>query len=89
MKDSKLLKEWLSQGLKVSDFEFFTNRDNLVIGKLVGREALVEYICPYCGFYEIKEIELEKLVSDPTKFKRPRFKCSKCGKTIIVESLKK
>jgi transposase-like protein len=67
----------------------FTNRENLVIGKLVGQKALVEYICPYCEFYEIKEIELEKLASDPTKFKRPKFKCSNCGKTIIVENLKK
>ncbi len=89
MKDSKLLKEWLSQGLKVSDFEFFTNREKVVIGKLPEQKAVCEYICPYCDFYEIKEIELERLSSNPTKFKRPKFKCSKCGKTILVESLKK
>ncbi|MEM5875536.1 MAG: hypothetical protein QXW01_03380 [Candidatus Aenigmatarchaeota archaeon] len=89
MKDSKLLNEWRSKGLKISDFEFFTNREKIVIGKLPDEEAKVEYYCPYCGFYEIKVIELERLKSDPTKFKRPKFKCSKCGKTIIVEDLKK
>jgi len=89
MKDSKLLQEWLSRGLKLSDFEFFTNRENVVIGKLPEEDALVEYICPYCKFYEIKKIELERSKVDPTKFKRPKFKCSRCGKTILVESLNK
>lgn len=89
MKDSKLLQEWLSKGLKVSDFEFFTNRENVVIGKLPNEDGLVEYTCPYCGFYEIKKIELEKSKADPRKFKRPKFKCSKCEKVILVESLKK
>ncbi|MFH7880848.1 MAG: hypothetical protein QXI09_02470 [Candidatus Aenigmatarchaeota archaeon] len=89
MKDSKLLNEWKSKGLKLSDFEFFTNRDKIVIGKLPNQEAFVEYYCPFCNFYEIKSIKLERLKSDPTKFKRPKFKCSNCGKTIIVEDLKK
>lgn len=88
MKNSKLLSEWLSRGLTLSDFEFFTNRENVVIGKLPNEKALVEYVCPKCGFYEIKNIELEKLKSDPRKFKRPKFSCSKCGKVIVVESLK-
>ena len=87
--DSKLVKEWASKGLKPSkDFEFFTRRPDMVIGKLIDEQAKVEYECPYCGFYEIKEIEMEK-DSKGKKFKRPRFKCSKCGKSILVESLKK
>jgi len=85
--ESKLIKEWIRKGLKPSrDFEFFTRRENIVIGKLWNRAALAEYECPYCGFYEIKEIEMEK---SGKKFKRPRFKCSRCGKTILVKSLKK
>ncbi|MEM5814953.1 MAG: hypothetical protein QXD89_00475 [Candidatus Aenigmatarchaeota archaeon] len=88
MRDSKLIQEWISKGLKLSDFEFFTKRDNLVIGKLPNQDGLVEYKCPYCNFYEIKKIELEKMKSDSRKFKRPKFKCSNCGKTILVESLK-
>jgi len=71
--------------LKPTDFEFFTNRPNLVIGKLPGKKALVEYKCPYCGFYEIKEIVLEKRKNG--KFKRPKFKCSNCGRTILVKDL--
>ena len=87
MENSKLISRWLKAGLKPKDFEFFTNRPNLVIGKLPGQKALVEYKCPYCGFYEIKEITLEKNAKG--KFKRPRFKCSNCGKTIIVKDLRK
>ena len=87
--DSQLVKEWLSKGLKPSkDFEFFTRRPNVVVGKQIGMPAKVEYICEFCGFYEIKEIEMEK-DSKGKKFKRPKFKCSKCGKTIIVEDLRK
>lgn len=87
MKNSKLIAEWVKAGIKPTDFEFFTNRSNVVIGKLPGEEGLVEYRCPYCGFYEIKEIKLEKKANG--KFKRPKFKCSKCGKTIIVRDLRK
>ncbi len=85
--ESKLIKEWIEKGLKPSkDFEFFTRRPNIVVGKLIGQPAQVEYTCPYCGFYEIKEIEMEK---KGKKFKRPKFRCSKCEKTIRVESLRK
>lgn len=83
--DSKLIKEWISKGLKSNNFEFFTNRPNLVIGKLLEQDAQVEYVCPYCEFYEIKTIQMEE---GKKKFKRPDFKCSKCGKTIEVPSLK-
>lgn len=84
--ESKLLKEWMEKGLLLKDFEFFTKRENLVIGKLIGKPALVEYICPNCNFYEIKEIEM---VKGKKKFKRPKFECSNCGKVIVVENLKK
>lgn len=85
--ESKLVKEWIEQGLSPSkDFEFFTRRDNLIVGKLKNQPAKVEYNCPFCGFYEIKTIEIEK---GKKKFKRPKFKCSKCGKTIKVPDLKK
>jgi len=85
--DSKLVKKWVEQGLSPSkDFDFFTRRENLVVGKLKGQPAQVEYNCPFCGFYEIKTVEMEK---GKKKFKRPKFKCSKCGKTILVPDLKK
>ena len=85
--DSKLVKKWVEHGLSPSkDFEFFTRRDNLIVGKLRDQPAEVEYICPFCGFYEAKTIEMEK---GKKKFKRPKFKCSKCGKTILVPNLKK
>ena len=85
--DSKLVKKWVEQGLSPSkDFDFFTRRENLVVGKLKGQPAQVEYNCPFCGFYEIKTVEMEKRKK---KFKRPKFKCSKCGKTILVPDLKK
>jgi len=87
MQGSKLISKWLAAGLKPSDFEFFTNRPNVVIGKLPGEDALVEYKCPYCGFYEIKKLQLER--KKDGKFKRPKFACSKCGKTILVEDLRK
>jgi len=85
--ESKLVKKWVEQGLRPSkDFEFFTRRENFVVGKLIDQPAEVEYICPFCGFHEIKTIEMEK---GKKKFKRPKFKCSKCGKTILVPDLKK
>lgn len=85
--ESKLVKEWMDRGLRPSkDFEFFTRRENLVVGKLWDQPAQVEYNCPYCGFYEIKMIEMGK---GKKKFKRPKFKCSECGKTIIVPDLRK
>lgn len=87
--ESKLVKEWTSKHLIPSkDFNFFTKRDNLVVGKLKNQEAQAEYICPFCKFYEIKYIQMERDKSGK-KFKRPKFKCSKCGKTILVDSLKK
>lgn len=86
--DSKLIKEWVASGLRPSNFEFFSNRSDLVIGKLPNQPAKVEYICPFCKHYEIKEIEMERTKSGK-KFSRPEFNCSKCSKTIKVESLKK
>lgn len=84
---SKLIQEWVEKGFKPSkDFEFFTKRDYLVIGKLKNQPALAEYECPFCGFYEMKHIEMVKGVR---KFKPPRFNCSKCRKPIVVESLRK
>lgn len=85
--ESKLIKKWVEEGLKLSkDFEFFTRREDLVIGKLWNKPARVEYICPFCSFYEIKTIEM---VKGKKRFKRPKFKCSKCGKTILVPDLRK
>lgn len=84
--ESKLIKQWIDQGLKLSkNFEFLTRQPNVIVGKLINKPAQVEYECPYCRFYEIKEIEMEK---KGKKFKRPKFKCSKCEKIILVESLK-
>ena len=77
----------MDKGLRPSsDFEFFTRRENLVVGKKLDQSAEVEYVCPFCNFYEIKTIEMER---GKKKFKRPEFKCSKCGKTIKVPDLKK
>jgi len=85
--ESKLIKKWVKEGLSPSkDFEFFTRRENVVVGKLLDQPAQVEYNCPFCDFYEIKTIEMEK---GKKKLKRPKFKCSKCGKTIIVPNLRK
>jgi transcription elongation factor Elf1 len=85
--DSKLVKEWMDKGLMPSkDFEFFTRRENLVVGKQLNQPTQVEYNCPFCGFYEIKTIEMEK---GKKKFKRPKFDCSKCGKTIELPDLRK
>ena len=85
--ESKLVKRWVEEGLKPSrDFEFFTRRENFIVGKLWGQPAQVEYVCPFCGFYEIKTIEMKKR---KRKFKRPKFNCTKCGKTITVPNLRK
>jgi len=83
--NSKLIKNWIASGLKPSSFEFFTNRSNLVIGKLPDKPAEAEYVCPFCNFYEIKTIDMEK---GKKKFMRPDFSCSKCGKAIKVPTLK-
>jgi transcription elongation factor Elf1 len=85
--ESKLVKKWIKEGLRPSkDFEFFTRRESLIVGKRKGQDADVEYKCPYCGFYEIKKIEMEM---GKKKFKRPKFKCSSCEKTILVPNLRK
>lgn len=91
--ESKLIKKWINSGLKPSNFEFFTNRPNLVMGKLPNQDAEVEYTCPYCQFYEIKSIEMKKNITKSgkvsKKFIRPEFACSKCNKVIKVPELKK
>jgi len=90
--DSKLIKKWISSGMRPSNFEFFTNRPNLVVGKLPNQDPEVEYTCPYCDFYEIKTIQMEKGVTKSgktsKKFSRPAFSCSKCNKIIEVSKLK-
>ncbi|MFH8080731.1 MAG: hypothetical protein QXO84_02515 [Candidatus Aenigmatarchaeota archaeon] len=88
--ESKLLKEWREKGLKLSvDFEFFTKRDYVVIGKIKGQPAVAEYECPNCKHYEItNDVDLEKTKSGK-KFQRPKIKCGKCGKVMVIESLKK
>lgn len=90
--DSKLIKKWKKTGLKPSNFEFFTNRPNLVIGKLPNQDAEVEYVCPNCQFYEIKSLPMEKRTTKPgktsKKFERPEFTCPNCSKTIEVPALK-
>lgn len=91
--ERKLIKRWLDAGLKPSNFEFFTNRSDLIIGKLPNQDAEVEYTCPYCQFYEIKNIQMEKGMTKSgktsKKFERPEFPCSKCSKVIKVAALKK
>ena len=86
--DSKLVKELLDKKLSPSELAFFTRREDVVVSKERDGPAKAEYICPFCEFYEIKEIEMEKDTKGK-KFKRPKFKCTKCGKTILVDSLKK
>jgi hypothetical protein len=87
--DSKLVKEWASKGLSPSkDFEYFTRRENIVIGKLMNQDAQVEYKCEKCGHCGITTISMEKNKSGK-KFLRPSFKCEKCGITIDVPDLKK
>ena len=83
--DSKLVKKLMDAGLRPSSLEFFTNRPEIVVAKQHNQPAEVEYICPFCKFYEIKNIEM---VRGKRKFARPEFNCSKCGKTIEVSSLK-
>ena len=83
--ESKLIKKLMDAGLGPSKLEFFTNRPELVVVKQSGQSAEVEYICPFCKFYEIKNIEMTK---GKRKFDRPEFNCSKCGKTIEVPNLK-
>ncbi len=91
--ESKLIKKWIDSGLRPSGFEFFTNRPGLVVGKLPDKDAEVEYTCPYCQFYEIKSVQMQKNVTKSgktsKKFVRPEFTCSKCKKLIKVETLKK
>ncbi len=90
--DSKLIKKWIDTGLKPSSFEFFTNRPDLVVGKLPNQDAEVEYICPHCQFYGIKTVQMEKGIAKSgktsKKFNRPKFSCSKCNKVIEVAKLK-
>ena len=82
----------MDAGLRPGNFEFFTNRPELVMGKLPGQSAEVEYVCPHCKFYEIKTIEMIKGTTKSgktsKKFDRPSFTCSKCGKKIEVPKLK-
>jgi predicted RNA-binding Zn-ribbon protein involved in translation (DUF1610 family) len=91
--ERKLIKKWTDEGLRPSSFEFFTNRPDLIIGKLPGKDAEVEYICPKCQNYEIKTISMGKGVTktgrQKKKFDRPEFDCTKCGNVIKVLELKK
>jgi len=87
--DSKLIKKWIAAGLKPSSFEFFTRRENVVIGKLPGKDAEVEYECDNCKNYEIKNIEMHQTGKKKKKFERPEFNCGKCGKLFKIEPLKK
>ncbi len=90
--ESQLIKKWEENGLRPSNFEFFTNRPNLIVGKLPNQDAEVEYICPHCQFYEIKSIPMKKGTTKSgktsEKFERPEFNCSKCNKIIEVCALK-
>ena len=91
--DSKLIKKWIAQGMKPSNFEFFTNRPNLVIGKLHGRDAEAEYVCEKCGNQGTTVFQMAKGTTPSgklkRKFDRPQFECSKCGTVIKVPELKK
>lgn len=90
--ERKLIKKWLDAGIKPSNLEFFTNRPNLIMGKLPNQDAEVEYICPNCQFYGIKNVQMEKGTTKSgktsKKFERPEFSCSKCNQTIKVSKLK-
>ena len=90
--ERKLIRKWLDAGLKPSNFEFFTNRPNLIVGKLPNQDAEIEYSCPYCQFYEIKNVPMEKGTTKSgktsKKFERPEFSCSKCNKLIKIPALK-
>jgi transcription initiation factor IIE alpha subunit len=91
--ESKLIKKLMDAGVSPSKLEFFTNRPELVVAKQRDKPAEVEYVCPYCKFYEIKTVQMEKGTTKSgrtsKKFTRPKFNCSKCGKTIEVFDLKK
>ncbi len=91
--DGKLIKKWKESGVTPSKLEFFTNRPELVMGKLPGQDAEVEYICPSCEFYEMKTVPMEKGTTKSgktsKKFDRPEFNCSKCSMLIKVPALKK
>jgi len=87
--ESKLIKKWVAEGLKPSSFEFFTRRENVVIGKQQGKDAEVEYECDKCKNYEIIFLNMEQGGKRRKKFERPEFKCSKCGNLIKVDPLKK
>ena len=91
--DSKLVKKWIAQGVKPSNFEFFTNRPNLVMGKIPGQDAEVEYICEKCGNQGITTVQMGKGIApsgkQKRKFDRPIFSCGKCGQIIKVPELKK
>ncbi len=91
--ESKLIQKWKDAGIRPSNLEFFTNRSDLVMGKIPNQDAEVEYVCPSCQFYEIKSIQMEKGTTKTgkvsRKFDRPEFSCSKCNKVIKVVALKK
>ena len=90
--ESQLVKKWRAAGLKPSNFEYFTNRPNVIVGKLPDEDAYIEYTCPHCGFYEIKMVPMKKNVTksgkQSKKYERPEFACSKCNKIIKVLPLK-
>ncbi|MBS3052386.1 MAG: hypothetical protein J4428_03370 [Candidatus Aenigmarchaeota archaeon] len=87
--ESKLIKEWVSKGLSISrDFDLFSKRDFALVAKMKGQDPIVEYECPKCKFYEVKNIELKRNKSGK-KFLEPKFNCSKCNEKIVVEKLKK
>ena len=91
--ERKLIKKWLDAGIKPSNLEFFTNRQDLIMGKIPGQDAEVEYVCPHCQFYEVKTVPMEKGTTKSgktsKKFERPEFPCSKCNQMIEVPALKK
>ncbi len=86
--ESKLIKEWLSKGMTVSkDFDLFIKRDFAVVAKIKGQGSIVEYECPKCKFYEVKNIELKRNKAGK-KYLEPRFNCSQCNEKIVVEKKK-
>lgn len=87
--DSKLVKKWVAEGMKPSSFEFFTRRANVIVGKMPGKDAEVEYECDNCKNYEIISVKMEQGGKRKKKFDRPEFNCSKCGKNFVIEPLKK
>ena len=85
---SKLVEEMREKKISIiEDCDFFTRRKNFVIVKFKNEEkAKLEYRCDKCENYEIIELEM---VKGKKKFKRPNFKCSKCGKLYRVPELRK